>query len=125
MSTKQLDDAIASYKKRKAAGKTKRKLREADIEAHGGNLVKDLGGIPYKLTSPARRAVPDRLNLLPIPPEHREIVARYVRFVEYKAPGEKPTGPQLREHKTLRDLGYYVSVIDTKEGADNEFINLF
>ena len=68
MSTKQLDDAIASYKKRKAAGKTKRKLREADIEKHGGELVKDLGGIPYKFTSPARRAVPDRLNLLPIPP---------------------------------------------------------
>lgn len=121
----ELDKAIAAYAKRKAAGKTKRKLREADIEKHGGDLVKDLGGIPYKFTSPARRAVPDRLNLLPIPPEHREIVARYVRFVEYKAPGEKATASQEREHKTLRDLGYYVTVIDTKEGADQEFINLF
>lgn len=120
-----LDEAIASYKKRKAAGKTKRKLRESDIEAHGGDRVKELGGIPYKFTSPARRAVPDRLNLLPIPPEHREIVARYVRFVEYKAPGQKPSPAQTREHTTLRELGYYVIVIDTKEGADDEFINLF
>lgn len=120
-----LDKAIAAYKTRKAAGKTKRKLREADIEAHGNNLVKHLGGTPFKFVSPARRSVPDRLNLLPIPPEHREIVARYVRFVEYKKPGEKPSASQKREHEHLRSLGYYVAVIDTKEGADNEFINLF
>lgn len=120
-----LDNAIAAYQQRKASGKTKRKLREADIEEHGGDLVKGLGGIPYKFTSPARRSVPDRLNLLPIPPEHREIVARYVRFVEYKKPGEDATESQKREHKRLRDLGFYVVVIDTKEGGDLEFTNLF
>lgn len=120
-----LDDAIAAYEKRKKAGKTKRKLRESDIEAYGGEAVKDLGGIPYKFTSPARRAVPDRLKLLPIPEEHREIVARYVRFVEYKAPGAMATAPQKREHERLRDLGYRVVVIDSKEGVDQEFPNLF
>lgn len=120
-----LDKAIAAYQKRKATGKTKRKVREADIEAYGGDCVKDLGGIPYKFTSPGRAAVPDRLNLLPIPPEHRELVARYVRFAEYKRPGEKPTGPQQREHERLRALGFYVAVIDSKAAADTEFPNLF
>ena len=120
-----LEAAIASYKKRKAAGKTKRKLNETDIEEYGREAVKDLGGIAFKFTSPARRSVPDRLNLLPIPEHHREIVARYVRFVEYKKPGEEASEPQQREHKRLRDLGFYVSVIDTKEGVDQEFPNLF
>lgn len=120
-----LDDAIADYKKRKAAGKTKRKLRESDIEKHGCEVVKDIGGIPYKFVSPSRRSVPDRLKLLPIPPEHRELVSRYVRFVEYKAPGVPASESQKREHETLRELGYYVTVIDSKEGVDNEFLNLF
>lgn len=120
-----LDEAIANYQKRKAAGKTKRKLREADIEEHGCSLVKELGGIPYKFTSPARRSVPDRLKLLPIPEEHRELVSRYVRFVEYKAPGVEASVEQKREHERLRALGFRVVVIDTKEGADQEFPNLF
>lgn len=121
----ELDKAIAAYQQRKAKGKTKRKLSEADIEDYGSDAVKDLGGIPYKFTSPARRSVPDRLNLLPIPPSHRELVARYVRFVEYKKPGEDATEAQKREHKRLRDIGYHVVVIDTKEGVDQEFPNLF
>lgn len=120
-----LDDAIADYKKRKAAGKTKRKLRESDIEKYGCEVVKGIDGIPYKFVSPSRRSVPDRLKLLPIPPEHRELVSRYVRFVEYKAPGVEASESQKREHETLRELGYYVTVIDSKEGVDNEFLNLF
>lgn len=120
-----LDDQIALYTARKAAGKTKRKLRESDIESYGGEAVKALDGVPYKFTSPARRSVPDRLNLLPIPEAHREIVARYVRFVEYKAPGKEASESQLREHERLRALGYHVVVIDSKEGVDAEFPNLF
>lgn len=121
------DEALAAFAaKRKAGVKRKAKpLREADIEGHGGDLVKAQGGIPYKFTSPARRSVPDRLNLLPIPEEHRALIARYVRFVEYKAPGESASESQEREHKRLRALGYYVVVIDTKAGADAEFANLF
>lgn len=120
MSTK-LDDAIAAYQLRKASGKNEKPLVETDIEKYGGSRVKHLGGWPYKFTSPARRSVPDRLNLLPIPPEHREIVARYVRFVEYKAPGKKPTTSQKEEHERLRALGFYVAVLDTLEGCDQEF----
>ena len=120
-----LDDQIALYKARKSAGKTKRKLRESDIEKYGGEAVKALDGDPYKFTSPARRSVPDRLNLLPIPEVHREIVARYVRFVEYKGPGVAASESQLREHERLRAMGFRVVVIDSKEGVDAEFPNLF
>ncbi len=120
-----IEDAIASYKKRKAVGKAVRKLNESDIEDHLCNMVKTIGGTPYKFTSPGKRAVPDRLCLLPIPAEHREIVRKYVRFVEAKRPGETATPAQRREHDRLRELGFYVVVIDTKEGGDLEFNNLF
>lgn len=114
-----LDKAIAKYKKKP------KPIRESVIEAYGGDAVKALGGVPYKFTSPGRRSVPDRLNLLPVPEAHREIVARYVRFVEYKRPGEDATPEQKREHARLRGLGFYVVVIDTKAGVDAEFPNFF
>ncbi len=120
MSTKQLDDAIASYKKRKAAGKTKRKPREADIEAALRDRAKALGGIALKLTSPARRGAPDRLVLMP---------GGRMFFVELKAPGAKPTPNQLREHAMLRQLGFRVDVIDDLDAAKawspDDSLNLF
>lgn len=96
--------------------------REAEVEAYLGDVVKHLGGTPYKFTSPARRSVPDRLCLLPIPPEHQAIVGRYVRFVETKRPGQKATPAQQREHDRLRALGYRVLVLADYEEIDHEFI---
>ena len=90
-------------------------MLEKDVEAHLRDKVHDADGIAFKFTSPARRSVPDRLVLMPITSEeHREIVGRYVRFVELKAPGKKPTDAQLREHARLRALGFKVHVIDNK-----------
>jgi hypothetical protein len=89
-------------------------MRESLIESHGLKLFKAVGQMFLKFTSPARRSVPDRIRLAHIPPEHRELVARYVSFVELKATGEPPTGPQLREHARLRELGFDVRVIDNK-----------
>ena len=94
--------------------KRKKKTRESDVEKDHIAVVKDDGGHSYKFTSPARRSVPDRLDLRPIPPEHREIVARYVQFTELKAPGEPPTESQIREHEYLRGLGFRVDVIDQR-----------
>lgn len=85
---------------------------EKQVEAAHRDAVKAEGGISYKFVSPARRSVPDRLDLRPVPPEHRELVARYVRFTECKRPGEKPTPAQLREHQMLRSLGFTVDVVD-------------
>lgn len=89
-------------------------ISEADVESDHVAAVKADGGHSYKFTSPARRAVPDRLDLRPVPPEHQEIVKRYVQFTELKRPGEKATTAQAREHKALRDLGFFVQVIDQR-----------
>ncbi|MET4892518.1 VRR-NUC domain-containing protein [Morganella morganii] len=84
------------------------KVREDVIERHLVNEVKKAGGIAYKFVSPGRRAVPDRLVLLP---------GGKVIFVECKAPGEKPRADQLREHARLFALGHQVIVLDSKDLA--------
>lgn len=81
-------------------------IRESTIEKYLVAEVKKAGGIAYKFLSPGRRAVPDRLVLLPS--------GRAV-FVECKAPGEKPRPEQVREHKRLRALGFDVVVLDSKD----------
>lgn len=88
-------------------------MLEKDVEKNLVKRTSEAGGIAYKFTSPSRRSVPDRLCLLPVAPEHAEIVARYVKFVECKRPGARPTKAQHREHQRLRELGYDVSVLDS------------
>lgn len=105
------EDRLAEERFRMPA-KRKPRVTEKKVEANHRDTVKADGGISYKFTSPARRSVPDRLDLRPIPPEHRDLVARYVRFTECKKPGEKPTASQLREHEFLRSLGFTVDVVD-------------
>lgn len=88
---------------------------ENRIETSHVKKVKSKGGRSYKFTSPGRRNVPDRLDLYPIESGHEELVGRYVRFTELKAPRKKARGAQLREHDRIRDLGFVVDVVDTKE----------
>lgn len=80
-------------------------IRETDIENHLIKEIKKAGGIAYKFISPGKHAVPDRLVLLP---------GGRVLFVECKAPGQKPTPAQLREHTKMRALGFEVVVLDNK-----------
>lgn len=87
-------------------------MRERDIETYLRDQVKTAGGIAYKFTSPGNAGVPDRLVLLP---------GGRVVFVELKAPGKQPTPLQRRQQKRIRDLGFPVLVLDSKEGID-EFI---
>ena len=94
-----------------------KQLRESDVEKHHVGTIKKEGGISYKFTSPARRSVPDRLDLLPVPDAARHVVAQYVRFTECKRPGAKPTEAQSREHERLRALGYRVDVVDDIDHA--------
>lgn len=96
-------------------------MLEKQVEQHLANRVAAAGGHAYKFVSPGRISVPDRLCLLPVPPAHQEIVARYVRFAEVKRPGGKPTEAQLREHARLRALGYTVLVLDRKGEIDGHF----
>ena len=90
----------------------KRRIRERDVEAYLVKRVEAFGGTCEKFTSPARRSVPDRLVCWPEPS---------VCFVECKAPGEKPTPMQARDHERRRKMGFRVYVVDTKEAVD-EFI---
>ena len=92
-------------------------MLEKNVEAAGTKCARECGVGHYKFTSPGRAAVPDRLLLATIPEFLRETIARYVRFVEYKRPGEKPTAAQTREHERLRAMGFRVDVIDSVEGA--------
>lgn len=87
-------------------------MAEKDIEQYLRKKIKAAGGIAYKFTSPGNAGVPDRLVLLP---------GSWCVFVELKAPGKKPTTLQERQQERIRQLGFYVKVIDSKEKVD-EFI---
>ena len=78
-------------------------MLEKQIEAKVCDYAKDRGLLVYKFTSPARAAVPDRLFILP---------NGNVFFCEFKRGGQKPTGPQEREHQRLRQHNVSVHVID-------------
>ena len=81
-------------------------MLERDIERALVKRVHELGGRCDKLTSPGRRAVPDRLVMLP---------GDVIIFVECKRPGEKPRKNQQRDHERRRALGCDVRVIDSLE----------
>ncbi len=63
-----------------------------------------------KFAAPGYRSWPDRLVLMP--PGH-------VYFVELKAPGKKPTAQQVLRHTQLGDLGFDVSVLDSKTQVES------
>jgi hypothetical protein len=93
-------------------------MRESFVEAYLVNQVQKVkNAICWKWQS-SRRGVPDRIVLLPIPEEHRAIVAKYVRLVEVKAPGEKPTLQQTHVHKLLAEKGFDVTVVDHPAAID-------
>lgn len=87
-------------------------MRESEIERKDRERHKADGNLMLKFVSPGRNGVPDDILLKQIPPEHREIVARYFRFVEYKKPKKTPRADQVRRHNELRALGFAVDVID-------------
>ena len=78
-------------------------MLEKQIETKVCDYAKDRGLLVYKFTSPARSAVPDRLFVLP---------NGKMFFCEFKRSGQKPTGPQEREHQRLRGHKVTVYVID-------------
>ena len=78
-------------------------MRERTIEQKFVAVVKAVGGLALKFTSPGFDGVPDRIVLLP---------GGKVAFVEVKAPGEKPRPLQLARHRLLWRLGFRVYVLD-------------
>ena len=78
-------------------------MNEAQIERKVCDLAKKRGWLPYKFASPSNRGVPDRIFL-------RDGVCL---FVEFKAPGKKPTKLQANVHDKLREKLFAVWVIDS------------
>ena len=75
---------------------------EKHIEAKCRKFAKARGHVFWKLVVQGYPGVPDRLMLSP---------GRVV-FIEFKAPGKKPTPLQAAWHSRLRALGFEVHVID-------------
>lgn len=90
----------------------KRQLMEKDIETYLGKRVKSANGMTIKIFPMGNNGLPDRLVLMPYGRAY---------FVELKDTGKKPRPLQVRVHRALRELGFTVRVIDSKEGVD-EFI---
>lgn len=80
---------------------------EATIEKKVCDYAKSLGMEDRKFTTPARRNAPDRIFFY----------AGHCFFIEFKAPGEKPTSGQEREMQRLRDVGMRCFVCDGIEGG--------
>ncbi len=81
-------------------------MRESVLERQLVRRVAQSGGLALKFVSPGMAGVPDRLVLLP---------DGKIAFAEMKAPGKKPTSLQRLRHGQLRDLGFRVFVIDSKD----------
>lgn len=86
---------------------------EKDIEQKLNKQVKKLGGIAFKLTSPGRAGMPDRLVLFP---------GGRIAFVETKAPGKDLRPLQEKRFKQLQSLGFQVFKIDSIESI-GEFLD--
>lgn len=84
-------------------------MRERVIEEYLRKKVKETGGIAYKMTSPARRALPDRMCLFP---------NGVLVFVECKAPGRKPTKLQAIEMNRIKELGHQAVYVDSHVAID-------
>lgn len=93
-------------------------MKESAIELSLVYNVQNKGGIAYKFTSPNVRGVPDRLVLLPLPPNLCKILSKYMFFVECKTPGKKPRAAQIKEHNRIRQLGYTVIIKDNLTSED-------
>jgi hypothetical protein len=105
-------------------------MRESVIEKYLVKQVKAVGGEVRKVQWIGRNSAPDRVVMLPEAMGLEEsVVVKGIKvmikkadaalvWVELKAPGEKPTAAQVREHNRMRDVGQTVVVIDSLEGVD-------
>lgn len=82
---------------------------ERDIEIYLGKRVRSIGGLSVKFFPMGNDGFPDRIVLLP---------GGRLHFVELKDTGKKPRPLQIKVHRTLRELGFSVAVIDSKESVD-------
>lgn len=82
---------------------------EKQIEKKVSEYAKAKKWLTYKFVSPANRGVPDRIFM-------RE---GSVFFIEFKAPGKKPSPLQEHVFKVMRFTGMDVYVIDNIGDGEN------
>ena len=78
-------------------------MREKEIEKKLTMEAKIRGGLAVKFVSPGFGGMPDRIILMP---------GGIIAFVEVKAPGKHPRPLQIARHKRLRELGFFVFILD-------------
>ena len=84
--------------------------RESEIEKKVKAYAVEKGWTVRKFTSPGKRGVSDNIFMK---------WPAVVFFIEFKAPGKKPTKAQAEEHKVVRSCGIDVHVVDNiGEGMD-------
>lgn len=94
-------------------------MAEKTIERYLTGKVKSKGGRAYKFVSPNYDGMPDRIVLLPISdPADQKVVAKYLKFVELKDTGKKPTKLQFERMLELQRMGFDAYWSDSKEGID-------
>ena len=91
--------SLTTYKKKPNT------VLERDVEGAVTRYAVSKGWLSRKFSSPQHSAVPDRINLF----------HGFVLFIEYKAPGKKPTTLQYKEHDKIRAAGGCVAVVDNIE----------
>ena len=93
---------------------TKRKLLEKDIENPCKAKARKKDWYVRKYKSPSQKSAPDDIFA-----KQRPDGGSHVFFVEFKAPGKKPTPKQLDEHDVMRKAGLTVYVCDDLAEFDN------
>lgn len=83
-------------------------MRESHLERSACEYAKKRGFLAYKFVSPGHRGVPDRQFISP---------TGKVAFVEFKAPGKRPTELQMREIGILKSRGVRAEWFDSAEKA--------
>ena len=82
-------------------------MRESEIEKKVTAYAKQKGWLGYKFVSPSQRGVPDRLYMR----QGRLI------FIEFKAPGKKPTKLQQKIAANIEAEGFVVYIVDDIEAG--------
>lgn len=85
-------------------------MLESKIEKSVKAYAKALGWLSYKFTS-AQKGVPDQIFI-----GHCRVI-----FIEFKQLGKKPTPLQAKTHKTMREHGAKVYVIDSIDAGKELF----
>ena len=82
-------------------------MRERVIEKKVCALAERRGFLVHPKVGAGRRGWPDRVFTKP----------GRVIFVEFKSPGRRPTALQAHTHRTLKEQGYDVHVIDSMQAG--------